>query len=344
MTECTVCGGGSECSYDISCFQKIAGTLTKNEIKEHGLIVIDDNEHPPTFQTTTVDLTVGDGHYLFDGDRKTTSERKWKLLFIGDPGKMAKLNQNPSPEKYEAPNIDQGHTLVIPAYGSALVQLNEIIDTFTAANDPKNLLIVGRFDLKLQAVHQGLISQQATQIEPCYRGKLFCFIHNLSNKEISLKWGDRLATIEFSYASCFCNLETKKKIIQELKKKTKIKYSNRFCNGQGIEEIRYFYDQQRLPNDCGLVGFQNKLETDLFSEDAITKLADRVDKKMSRKAAWIPAILALIGAIVTIGTTIISTNYKRDIEELKKEYEEIVEDIEGIEKALINEAPIVPNE
>lgn len=57
--------------------------------------------------------------------------------------------------------------------------------------------MAGRFDLKLSTIYKGLISQQATQVEPCYYGRLFCFVHNLSSKEIHLKHKDKVATIEF---------------------------------------------------------------------------------------------------------------------------------------------------
>lgn len=331
MTECRKCNSEIECGYEISCFQKIAGTLTKDEIKAHGLIQVTDSKHRPKFETTTVDLTVGDGHYLFDGSSNSNTERKWKLIFIGDNEKMKGLNEHTSPEKYSPPPKDKPHTLIIPAYGSALVQLNETIDTYSVANDPsKNLLIVGRFDLKLSSVHQGLISQQATQIEPCYRGKLFCFIHNLSNKEIELPWGAYLATIEFSYVSCFCNKEKKLSIIQELSEKTSKKYNTSFCDGRGIQDIRYFFDTERLPDDCGLVGFQNKLLDELFSDSSIEKLAKKINKEIDKKAKWIPVICAIITAIVTISTALFSFYFQRENANLQEQVTQLEEKVESI--------------
>lgn len=343
MSDCRKCNSETECGYEISCFQKIAGTLTKDEIKEHGLIQVTDPVHEPKFETTTVDLTVGDGHYLFDGDSKSKSDRKWKLIFIGDNKTMKKLNEDLSPEKYSLPSRDKPHTLIIPAYGSALVQLNETIDTYTVANDPsKNLLIVGRFDLKLSRVHQGLISQQATQIEPCYCGKLFCFIHNLSNKEIELQWGEYLATIEFSYVSCFCNKEKKLSIIQELVEKTEKKYTNHFCNGKGIQDIRYFFDTERLPNDCGLVGFQNKLSDELFSDSSVEKLVKKINKEIDKKAKWIPVICAIIAAIATIATTFFSVYLQHENAGLQKQITQLEEEIKSIH-TIYEEYIVEPN-
>ena len=76
-------------------------------------------------------------------------------------------------------------------------------------------MIVGRFDLKIKAIYKGLISQQATQVEPCYKGKLYCFIHNLTAKEIRLQREEAIATIEFSYAGASTDKEEINNIIKE---------------------------------------------------------------------------------------------------------------------------------
>ena len=322
-----------QCGYDLSCFQRIAGTLTREEILEHKLVQPGDNEHKPVFQATTVDLTVGDGHYLFDGTQPQ-GQRRWKLVFIGDAEKMEQLNKTPSTERYTRSSGDKPHTLTIPPYGSALVQLNEIVDTATVARDPnKNLLVVGRFDLKLSKVHQGLISQQATQIEPCYRGKLFCFIHNLSNTEIDLNWGKTLATIEFSYVSCFCNRDKKIEIITELFAKTKDKYSTRkFCDDYGIQDIRYFYETNRLPDDCGLVGFQKNLTNALFAEENLDKLAKKVDKRIEK---WIKLVPIIVSFLTIIGSIIVATIPVHTLENkcatLEEEILQLREDLEEIQ-------------
>lgn len=295
-----------ECNNDISCFRKIAGTLTGEEIKEHGLVIPEKNSQSDNLQVTTYDLTLGEGHYVYNGTDPAKTE-KWSLVFIGNKDRLEKLNKDSTvEEQYKRLNRDKPKTLIIPPYGSAFIQLNETIDTYTVAKQ-KELLIVGRFDLRLSQVHQGLISQQATQVEPCYRGKLFCFIHNLSNKKIELKYGEKIATIEFSYVSCFCNNNMRKEIIESLIIKNREKYNKPFCNEFGIDEVRYFHEEEQLPDDCGLQGLNDQIKSLIKSEETIDILAKRVEKNVDKKAKWIPvivAVIAFLGTVLTIMTEI----------------------------------------
>lgn len=308
-----------ECGNDISCFRKIAGTLTGEEIKRHGLIITEPNSTTSSFQATTYDLTLGEGHYVYNGSSKKGTE-KWSLIFIGNDDRLLDLNnKNPAAEQYQRFNRDKPKTLVIPPYGSAFVQMNETVDTYTVAKD-RGLLVVGRFDLKLSQVHQGLISQQATQVEPCYRGKLFCFIHNLSNQSIELKYGDKIATIEFSYVSCFCNDNKRKEIIDRLIKKNKEKYKSPFCSETGIDEVRYFHAEEQLPDDCGLLGWDERVKGLVMSDETIEDIARIVEKSVDKKAKWIPVIVSLITFIGLIITTIWNTAvYNKKLEEIESQ-------------------------
>lgn len=67
------------CSNNISCFKKIAGVLSDEEIREHNIIENDISEnHNPT----VYDLTVGECHYVYAGSTGT-SAYKWKGVYIG---------------------------------------------------------------------------------------------------------------------------------------------------------------------------------------------------------------------------------------------------------------------
>lgn len=329
---CTnICGNNYEempCDNDISCFRKIAGTLTGEEIKKHNLVIPENVDFENCVQATTYDLTLGEGHYIYNGHNHGKAER-WNLVFIGTDERLRELNRrNPEAEQYRRLNTDKPKTLFIPPFGSAFVQLNETVDTYTVAKE-KGLLIVGRFDLKLSNVHQGLISQQATQVEPCYKGKLFCFIHNLSNKEIELKYGQKMATIEFSYVSCFCDHQKRKQLINKLIAKNKIKYREPFCSKTGISEVRYFHAEEQLPDDCGLLGFKEKMIEYVKTEEVLNDLAKKVEKRVDKKAKWIPVIVAIIGVIGSFLTLHYSVDaLQKEVGELKTQ----VENISGIDK------------
>jgi hypothetical protein len=344
-----LCGKDPDCKTEISCFKKIAGTLTGDEILGHKIVLTEQEteitKNDKSFKATTFDLTVGDGHYLYDG--LSDDKNKWSLIYIGDVNEDD-LNKNyPIAERYKRPDGTRSRTLTIPRFGSALIQLQQIINTYDIAYE-KNILIVGRFDLKLSRVHEGLISQQATQVEPCYYGKLFCFIHNLSNEPVYLEYGHRIATIEFSYVSCFCNDEHRKDIINNIIKTNEEKYIGKHCyEGKGIKDIRYFYHKQKLPNDCGLLSFKNNFKEIMFSdttledlakrvknimflEDAITDLTNRVEKRIDRKAKWIPLFVAIIPAIATIIVACINiipkiNDIDRKHSEIKTMYDKINE-------------------
>lgn len=315
------------CDNDISCFSKIAGTLTGEEIEAHKLVIPEKNSPKDCVQSTTYDLTLGEGHYIYSG-HNSDKGKKWNLIFIGTDERKKELNEkNSEAEQYERLDEDKRKTLFIPPFGSAFVQLNETVDTYTVAKE-KGLLVVGRFDLKLSNVHQGLISQQATQVEPCYKGKLFCFIHNLSNKAIELKYGQKMATIEFSYVSCFCNHKKRLEIINNLIEKNKKKYGVPFCNGMGIDEVRYFHAEEQLPDDCGLLGFKEKMIEHIKTEEIMDELAKKVEKRVDKKAKWIPVIVAIIAAAVSIFTAIYpNKKHTEDLQKLQKQVETLEENL-----------------
>jgi deoxycytidine triphosphate deaminase len=309
--KCKFRPNGEQCEQVFSCFKKIAGTLTKEEIILHKL-VIPENDITLNYQPATVDLTLGNCHYVYDGDDSTSDTgKKWRLVFIGEAERFDYLNQNSNgAPKYSWQDDGRSKTLTIPRYGSALIELNETIDTRSAADSGH--LIVGRFDLRLRLVQQGLVSQQGTQVEPYYRGKLYCFLHNFSNNSIEIKLGERVATAEFSYVSCFCSDEKRQEIIDSLGKKNSGKYNKNFCDGKGIREVRYFWDQDKLPDDCGLLGLKHDVRNDIFSSDTINSLAEKVEEKINLKLLIserntnikllvVAAILAIIIPLISYG-------------------------------------------
>lgn len=277
-----------------------SGLLSGQEIQEYKLIESGSNNPP---QIASYDLTVGDRHYLY------AESGKWQAVFLGsvDDLKTANAEISPGSPLLLSQPPHGGNSLVIPPFGSAIVQLAETVDLYTVAK--KNaLLIAGRFDLKLKAIYKGLISQQATQVEPCYKGKLYCFLHNLGNQEVTLRIGEKLATIEFSYVGQEIEEDVRKKIIRETISENKTKYADkRFANTTGIADIRWLHQCGTLPKDCGIApiyqlvhhNLEKDVEKYLETSDAVEKLAERVDSKMSEKQNAIKIIFALITAVIT---------------------------------------------
>lgn len=79
--------------------------------------------------------------------------------------------------------------LKIPPYSYVIVSAIE------TSNLP--CFISARFDLKNSLFFQGVILSNGPQIDPGYRGALFCMLYNGSDKPVGIKYGDHFATIEF---------------------------------------------------------------------------------------------------------------------------------------------------
>lgn len=71
-----------------------------------------------------------------------------------------------------------------------------IVTSSESANLPKN--VAAKFDLTVSLFCQGIILSNGPQIDPGFRGKLFCLLFNTSNKPVVLKKQQKYATIEFN--------------------------------------------------------------------------------------------------------------------------------------------------
>ena len=79
--------------------------------------------------------------------------------------------------------------ILIEPYDYALVTSKEI------ANFPRD--ISGRFDLSVSLFCQGVILSNGPQIDPGFKGRLFCLLFNTSNALVILKRSQHYATLEF---------------------------------------------------------------------------------------------------------------------------------------------------
>ena len=80
--------------------------------------------------------------------------------------------------------------LTIEPYDYAIVSCKE------TAWIPRD--IIGKFGLSVGLFCQGIILSNGPQIDPGFRGTLFCLLFNTSNRAVHLKRGKHYATIEFN--------------------------------------------------------------------------------------------------------------------------------------------------
>jgi len=71
-----------------------------------------------------------------------------------------------------------------------------IVTSREKLNLPKD--IAGRFDISVSLFCQGMIQSNGPQVDPGFRGGLFCLLFNTSNDVVQLKRGQHYATIEFN--------------------------------------------------------------------------------------------------------------------------------------------------
>lgn len=328
--ECADC---KQQSYKISCFKKIAGVLSADEIMQHRLIV---DPQMDNFSPTIYDLSLGGFHYLYGSQR---GAQTLTPVCICSDAEMQFENEKGG-EQFVRPEGTATNKLIIPALGSALIQLNEIVDTYTIANEAF-VLVTARFDLKLSLVNKGLVSQQGTQIEPCYRGRLYCFVHNFSNKAIELEYGEPIASVEFTYVSCFCNEEKRADVIISLLEQNKSRYKiEDYCDpGKGITNVRYFRRKKTLPDECGLfssISIAKTTATDVVNSiETINEITTRVKSKIDRKTTIITVAITAIASIIGVLITSYFT-YVRPMNDANKEYknkidsyQSMIEEIEG---------------
>jgi len=93
-----------------------------------------------------------------------------------------------------------------------------IVSTIEKINLPR--FLIARWNLRLDLVYKGLLWLGAPQVDPGYCGNIFCPIFNLSNKEVELRLGERLALIDFVKTTNYNENECIQKFDRSKVKKT----------------------------------------------------------------------------------------------------------------------------
>lgn len=92
---------------------------------------------------------------------------------------------------------DENFRLIIEPYDYAIVSSKEEICL------PKD--VVAHFGLTVGLFCQGIILSNGQQVDPGFRGTLFCLLFNTSNRSVILKRNEHYATIEFTKMSQFAS-------------------------------------------------------------------------------------------------------------------------------------------
>src|SRR5712692_7457282 len=74
-----------------------------------------------------------------------------------------------------------------------------IIKTLETINMPR--FLIGRWNIQVSKAYKGLLWVGGPQVDAGYVGNLFCPIYNLSDKAVTLRYGDPIAVIDFEKTS-----------------------------------------------------------------------------------------------------------------------------------------------
>ncbi len=70
-----------------------------------------------------------------------------------------------------------------------------IIQTLERLNLPR--FLIARWNLRVMWAYEGLLWVGGPQVDPGYKGYLFCPLYNLSDKDVRLSYGEKIAVIDF---------------------------------------------------------------------------------------------------------------------------------------------------
>ena len=86
--------------------------------------------------------------------------------------------------------ISEKEPLVIPPHQVAVVKTYEIV------NIPR--FLIGRWNLRVKWVYEGLLWTGGPQVDPGWQGALYCPIYNLAERQVVIPYKDRFFTMDFA--------------------------------------------------------------------------------------------------------------------------------------------------
>ena len=148
-----------------------------------------------------------------------------------------------------------------------------VIQTLERLNMPRYL--IARWNVRVRWAYEGLLWVGGPQVDPGYKGHLFCPLYNLSDKPVTLKYGDAIAAIDFVPTTPF-----RERVSQPYKKP----------RARG----RLIFDEYQRPRSA-LAEFARK-RIDEFDE-RLKGLQARIDQYSAITFAALAILVAAIAAV-----------------------------------------------
>lgn len=131
--------------------------------------------------------------------------------------------------------------------------------------------LIGRWNIKVSLAYRGLMWVGGAQVDPGFKGNLYCPIYNLSDRPVRLRQGEELAVIDFVKATAF---------------RPKDEYTVEFETEKHAYRDFYDYDADQL--ESALIKHADDIE------DVKTQ-ARSVDTRMTWFTAIVISLLGLFG-------------------------------------------------
>lgn len=192
--------------------------------------------------------------------------------------------------------LKSGETLTLPP--------NDIVFVTTEEKLLIPYYMIGRFNLIIGLVYQGILLGTGPQVDPGYSGPLYCPLYNLSNQEVQIPQGERFATIDFIKTTPFAD---KQKLVGIASEEDLYKAcEDRLISGHEGYRFRLFpagkKDRElsfRLPKytiSSTLVDLRDKVQR---MEDTISRL----------QLVNYLAIAVVAGVVIALGALVATTIY-----------------------------------
>lgn len=215
-------------------------------------------------QIASYDLRLGDEYYVPSRQRQEHCSETQNIVL------SCPFHKKDIPNDIQKCSSENG-VLRISPFSTIVFSTEEILEI------PDN--VIGRFDLRIRFAMQGLVLQVGTQIEPCYKGRLFGLLLNFSDKEICIPQGTRLLTAEFSYTT------SKVKNAEDKEYNSLKEFIERFPPTKGtlesfFERIKDIYgENQKIQNEIIL----EKASTTKYIDGKVHELDEKIRVEMTEK-------------------------------------------------------------
>ena len=150
--------------------------------------------------------------------------------------------------------------------------------------------IIGRWNIRVTCAYKGLLWVGGPQVDPSYRGHLFCPIYNLSDKIVELELGAKIATMDFVKTTPFVEGKCKEFPLPSLDRRVLFENYEPDKLKSGLIEIA----------QDSITKIKEKTENDVQDlGDKVKRFGTRLDISTGGFLTFIAIIVAVLSIVIT---------------------------------------------